>query len=346
MKTIRIPFEPKDKWVIDFCSQFNDCKHIRKVAKATHYEVLLNTHNHSPNLIQMGPVQLNIQNTDLNPEILPLWFLKFNCRSEHDLKVHFLPDASSEYLLFTFHRFHRDIRGLINNSSVYLLQKGYRCMIFDSAFDTQINIPANTPIESFSITLAKKWLRQLPIGQNELFLQHLGLPSKHIYLNELMSFPIQKLFHEVINNHLQTFVERLAFQEHLSAILRLIFSQMFLPQHSNPKMKLKQPDIQALLRVEKILLEDFKKAPTIKKLAAEAAMSSTKFKNTFKAFFGRNVYEYFLHYRMEKALELLQENKMNISAIAQELGYKNQTVFARTFKKHFGKLPSQYMKEN
>ncbi|MFN4147745.1 MAG: helix-turn-helix domain-containing protein [Runella sp.] len=37
---------------------------------------------------------------------------------------------------------------------------------------------------------------------------------------------------------------------------------------------------------------------------------------------------------------------MNISAIAQELGYKNQTVFARTFKKHFGKLPSQYMKEN
>jgi AraC-like DNA-binding protein len=46
---------------------------------------------------------------------------------------------------------------------------------------------------------------------------------------------------------------------------------------------------------------------------------------------------------MRYAMELLLQRKMSISEIAYEVGFKNPSSFTKSFKKHFGKSPSDYL---
>ena len=45
--------------------------------------------------------------------------------------------------------------------------------------------------------------------------------------------------------------------------------------------------------------------------------------------------------RLEKALELVKEGKLNISEITYQTGFSSPSLFTRTFKQAFGKTPSE-----
>lgn len=65
------------------------------------------------------------------------------------------------------------------------------------------------------------------------------------------------------------------------------------------------------------------------------------FKNTFHMTFKK----YLLQRRMEKAKILLQNGKISVGAICEEVGISNPSYFAHLFKEYTGKLPSEYKKE-
>jgi AraC-like DNA-binding protein len=44
----------------------------------------------------------------------------------------------------------------------------------------------------------------------------------------------------------------------------------------------------------------------------------------------------------ERAVELLNEGKLNISEITYQTGFSSPSVFSRAFKEAFGKTPSEY----
>ena len=46
--------------------------------------------------------------------------------------------------------------------------------------------------------------------------------------------------------------------------------------------------------------------------------------------------------RMKKAVTLLQEGKLNISEIADAVGFDNQANFSTVFKKFYGMSPTEY----
>ena len=49
---------------------------------------------------------------------------------------------------------------------------------------------------------------------------------------------------------------------------------------------------------------------------------------------------------MEQAARLLREGKVNISQIADRVGYADQAHFSTAFKAHFGLSPSEYAEKN
>lgn len=112
---------------------------------------------------------------------------------------------------------------------------------------------------------------------------------------------------------------------------------------SDVESNYKPDDIETILRIEKIMIDDFKgKPPSINELSRKAAMSATKFKNLFKAVFGTPVYEYYQQKRMQHAAELLQSGKVTIKQAAQKVGYNNLSNFAAAFKKQYQVLPQDY----
>lgn len=85
--------------------------------------------------------------------------------------------------------------------------------------------------------------------------------------------------------------------------------------------------------------------PTIMELSRKAGMSATKFKKMFKQVFNMPPYEYYQYTRMEKAKELLEEEHYSVSEVGYRVGFTSLGHFTAAFKKHFGRKPSDYLRE-
>lgn len=62
----------------------------------------------------------------------------------------------------------------------------------------------------------------------------------------------------------------------------------------------------------------------------------------FKEQYGCGIYEYVLHFRMQKAAEMLRCSKEKIQYISECVGYADSNYFSRAFKNYYGVSPKEY----
>ena len=70
-------------------------------------------------------------------------------------------------------------------------------------------------------------------------------------------------------------------------------------------------------------------------------MNDYKLKRSFKAYFGKTVYEYVREQRLEKAFSLLAGGRCNVSQTAFAVGYTNISHFSQAFREKFGLSPKK-----
>lgn len=66
----------------------------------------------------------------------------------------------------------------------------------------------------------------------------------------------------------------------------------------------------------------------------------------FKEQFGSSIYEYVLQVRMIKAKEYLSDLEIKISAVSENLGYKDNNYFSKAFKNYYGISPSEFREKS
>ncbi|MFF2885519.1 helix-turn-helix domain-containing protein [Paenibacillus sp. NPDC057967] len=81
---------------------------------------------------------------------------------------------------------------------------------------------------------------------------------------------------------------------------------------------------------------------TLDELAGLHAMSAKRFSYLFHKHTGFRPIDYVIHYRMERAIDLLKAGNFPIRDIAVSVGYANPLYFSRLFKRKFGVSPSAY----
>jgi AraC-like DNA-binding protein len=112
------------------------------------------------------------------------------------------------------------------------------------------------------------------------------------------------------------------------------------------KSGINRHDIEMAQKIEAILTNDVTRLPpTIREMAKEAAMSESKLKKIFKTVYSLPPYEYYQKQRMQKAKIMLLTGGYSIKDVGYTLGYSNLSNFTLAFKKVFGKLPSEVVKE-
>jgi AraC family transcriptional regulator, transcriptional activator of the genes for pyochelin and ferripyochelin receptors len=57
---------------------------------------------------------------------------------------------------------------------------------------------------------------------------------------------------------------------------------------------------------------------------------------------GTTVFGYLYNCRMERARQMLQEQRFNITEVAQQVGYANHRSFAVAFRRRYGVSPKQW----
>lgn len=82
--------------------------------------------------------------------------------------------------------------------------------------------------------------------------------------------------------------------------------------------------------------------PSIPALAARVGMSERAFRDAFQAVMDWTPKRYLDRLRLEKAAELLRQNRSSLAEIAEALGYSSPFHLSRAFRELFGVPPSTY----
>ncbi|MDV3347326.1 AraC family transcriptional regulator [Leptolyngbyaceae cyanobacterium CCMR0082] len=126
-----------------------------------------------------------------------------------------------------------------------------------------------------------------------------------------------------------------------SKALELITLQLhqLTEDRSTASTSLKLDDIDRIHLARDILIRNLNEPPSLLLLAKQAGINSFKLKQGFREIFNTTVFGYLHAYRMEEARRLLQLGKLNVTQVAQTVGYDHPGKFAAAFKKKFGISP-------
>jgi DNA-binding response OmpR family regulator/two-component sensor histidine kinase len=81
-------------------------------------------------------------------------------------------------------------------------------------------------------------------------------------------------------------------------------------------------------------------------LATDVGISRAQLHRKMKEMTGVATGRFLRNLRMEQAARLLREGKVNVSQVADSVGYVDQSHFSTAFKTHFGLSPSEYAEAN
>lgn len=82
---------------------------------------------------------------------------------------------------------------------------------------------------------------------------------------------------------------------------------------------------------------------SVEALGSAVAMSRSNLFRKIKAITGQTPIELIYHIRLTKAMELLLQRRHSIAEIAWQVGFKTPSSFTKSFKKKFGKSPTDYL---
>jgi PAS domain S-box-containing protein len=104
-----------------------------------------------------------------------------------------------------------------------------------------------------------------------------------------------------------------------------------------------QPYLQ-LDRAVAFIRENFRRGVSVKELAHAVHLSPRQLHRKFVEAFGSSPQAFILKLRIQAACEALQKEGSQISEVARELGFCDQSAFTQLFQKHVGLTPLKYQK--
>ena len=113
----------------------------------------------------------------------------------------------------------------------------------------------------------------------------------------------------------------------------------------NIRQKKQTVDTDLQTRLTKMMEENLENGISLDFLSDQFSMRPDALSRLFKQMMGKGYTEYIKEKKMERALELLKEDK-SVKDIAQKLGYNSPQYFIKIFKEVYGVTPYQYKKEH
>lgn len=273
--------------------------------------------------------------------------LILNCRFSKDWMLH-RKAGTSEYYTLLFDELSVEKEIQVGIGGDVLDQKNGKLAVAyltSSLFDWYYHGTKGTTFKAVDILLSKEWLGKLMGVElfDDILPAYVDLKSRSFNME-----PLDKVYYELMNEIMQeepvTPLPLLFIQNRVQLLLERFFTRI----HSRVSLAdvqsvIKQEDIYTVLRIEKILTENFSTKPkSIEELSRKATMSSTKLKKLFKSVFGVPIYEYYQQKRMQRAGELLSTGKYSVKQVSEIIGYSNISNFTTAFKKHMKQEPSKF----
>ncbi len=118
---------------------------------------------------------------------------------------------------------------------------------------------------------------------------------------------------------------------------------VFNPQELTPNSL----DIKLLNRIKEVVETNISNPDLdVSLFAQEVGMSKSILYEKLKILTGKTINDFISSIRLKKAAELILAGDLNLSEISMEVGYLDPNYFSKSFKKHFGVVPSKFNSES
>jgi AraC-like DNA-binding protein len=80
----------------------------------------------------------------------------------------------------------------------------------------------------------------------------------------------------------------------------------------------------------------------VEALTQDVGISRAQLHRKMKEMTGISTSDFIRNLRLERAAQLIRENKINVTQVAYDVGFSNQSHFSTVFRRHFGMTPTEY----
>jgi AraC-like DNA-binding protein len=133
-------------------------------------------------------------------------------------------------------------------------------------------------------------------------------------------------------------------EEEFDSLLKLLLVELHRASEAEgnlPRIPLKQR--RAVTRAIHLIQQESGTRISHDVLAGQVGLSAKYLSALFKQTTGLSLKQYLTKVRLERGMHLLSETSMNVSQVAEAIGYANVYLFSKQFKQHFGQPPSDYL---
>ncbi|MFC5648095.1 helix-turn-helix domain-containing protein [Paenibacillus solisilvae] len=163
------------------------------------------------------------------------------------------------------------------------------------------------------------------------------IPQSYRVLNETVDFE------HLLSRYVRLFLVKLfAAEEEAQLILKQLMIYLLREDLEGPiERKASNQQTEAVHEVANFIKQNPGIAHRVEDLAQRAQLSPRYFSIKFKELIGISVQTYMIRMRIERAQHLLMHAGMNVTEVADALGYRDIFFFSRQFKQYTGKSPSE-----
>ena len=163
-----------------------------------------------------------------------------------------------------------------------------------------------------------------------------------VYLNKENTKKLSEQFNYLVKEHQHN--EILKFEK-IHCLINLIYIE--LSRHYLPSIEINNEHYLIRIRVlEQLIDQHFKSKKYPHEYAAQMYLSEKHLNRMSKHCLNKTTTELIAERIILEAKRLLIYSKKNVSEIAAELGYENNSYFSRFFKKHSNQTPIQFLNTN
>jgi len=118
--------------------------------------------------------------------------------------------------------------------------------------------------------------------------------------------------------------------------------ELFLLEIIHPGIQVRQDGMNA---VTDYMMRNIHRSLSLAEMSGELGMSASSLKRLVQETCGKSPSAYFAALKIEEARRLLRHSAMNMSEIADRLGFSSVHYFSRAFRRKTGQTPSEYRKD-
>jgi AraC-like DNA-binding protein len=99
-------------------------------------------------------------------------------------------------------------------------------------------------------------------------------------------------------------------------------------------------------RAVECIRQQFRNKLTVENLAQNVGISPRQLHRRFVETFGMSPQSFLMRVRIQAACEMIQSRDCQLSEVAQQCGFPDQSAFSQHFRKHIGQTPLRFQKEH